>query len=119
MNKNSQPSARDLLPYERLVLETILSQEFQGRDSLARQIDQARVVTVDAEGSIKFIDPGLTYVPVAQTVPLEAFYTDADGGIVHALLHIDRTGRLVELEFYREDSNPILSKPTQETLKLY
>jgi hypothetical protein len=49
---------------------------------------------------------------VKRRIPVEASYPDADGVIVHVLLHIIE-GRLDELEVYREDSGRVLVPPTE------
>ncbi len=45
-------------------------------------------------------------------IPVEASYPDADGVVVHVLLHVI-DGRLDELEVYREDSGSVLIPSTE------
>jgi hypothetical protein len=70
------------------------------------------VTRLDEDGSLR-LDPGDT-IPAAvkRRIPVEASYPDADGVIVHVLLHIIE-GRLDELEVYREDSGRVLVPPTE------
>jgi hypothetical protein len=49
---------------------------------------------------------------VRRRIPVEASYPDADGVVVHVLLHVI-DGRLDELEVYREDSGSVLIPSTE------
>lgn len=108
---SNAPSRR---PTERefALLSRLVGSEFDGAAALAQQLATTLVTRLDEDGSLR-LDPGDT-IPAAvkRRIPVEASYPDADGVIVHVLLHIIE-GRLDELEVYREDSGRVLVPPTE------
>ena len=72
------------------------------------------VEQIDLYGSINIIDE--TNVGSSQhqeLFPVEAYFTDADGVNVHALLFV-RNGRIYQLEIYKDDESAIIAMPTAE-----
>jgi len=85
---------------------------FVGAPALARQLATTLVTPLDDNGSLR-LHPGDTMPAVVnRRIPVEASYPDADGVVVHVLLHVIN-GWLDELEVYREDSGRVLVPPTE------
>ncbi|MFT4285360.1 MAG: hypothetical protein QM598_11065 [Protaetiibacter sp.] len=84
--------------------------DFQGAETLSRQLASIFVEPIDRDGSLHLrpVDP--VPVTVSRRIPVEAAYADADGVLVHVLLHVI-DGVLDELEVYREDSGPVVIPP--------
>jgi hypothetical protein len=98
------------------LLSTLVGSPFEGASALARQLATTMVTPLDMNGSLR-LHPGDTIPAVVKRrVPVEASYPDADGVVVHVLLHVI-DGRLNELEVYREDSGRVLL-PSTETKAL-
>lgn len=95
---------------ERELLAVLLAVNFKGREAIQEQVRTARVRTVDAEGSIAFDVSHPVRASVSHRVAIEAEADDRDGVAVHMLLHVV-DGRVSELEFYKDDSSPILELP--------
>jgi hypothetical protein len=96
---------------EKRVLELLLSADFKGRDELQKQVNTARVRTIDREGSISFeVKPDTAPASVEQRVPAETMYRDEDGVPVGVLLHVV-DGRLHEMEVYKADGSDIKVRP--------
>jgi hypothetical protein len=109
---SAESDFREISNYEKRVIDLLLAEEFPGRDELRKQVERCRVRTIDDEGSIE-MEPSLrVQAPVMKTVPVEAYAEDSDGVMVHVLLHV-KDGIAVELEFYKDDSSRILSRPNQ------
>lgn len=106
-----QLTTRSLSKHERQILELLLAEPFDGVVELRQQAELARVEKLDAEGSLSFVVPAsLPAAKVAKRIPVEAEAPDADGIMVHALLHVV-DGRLSELEIYKDDSSGIRAFP--------
>jgi hypothetical protein len=106
-----QPSHKELA-----LLERLTSEDFDGAKLLQEQLVKLRVATIDDEGSLK-LEPGSAALSTNdQRIPVEADYSDADGVVVHVLLHVVK-GKLDELEVYREDSGRVL-RPVVEVSNL-
>lgn len=104
------PSARELRPDERTVIDQLLSAPFEGRDAIRSQLANARVV---AEGeadtrTIKFeLAPGERRLALTKLrVPVEAEILDEDRVPIALLLHV-LDGLATELEIFRADGQPI------------
>jgi hypothetical protein len=95
---------------EESLLALLLSAKFKGKESIARQLRAARVCVVDAEGSLALNVSSSEIADVKGRVPIEAEALDRDGVTIHMLLHVV-DGIASELEFYKEDSSPILGLP--------
>ena len=114
MSPREQSGAASRRPTQREfdLLSMLLGREFEGASALARQLAETLVAPLDANGRLR-LNPGDT-VPatVKRRIPVEASYPDADGVIVHVLLHVI-DGRLDELEVYREDSGRVVVPATE------
>lgn len=102
------------------LLEVLLDAGFPGSMELRQQAAAALVTRIDANGS-----PALRFrVPdeaprafVRGRVPVEGCTSEADGSAIHCLLHVVR-GRLAELEFFRENGEPIQDLPDPRTMRV-
>ena len=96
---------------ERDLLQRLLAVDFQGANALSEQLENTLVEPIDRDGSLRLRPVDATPVSVSQRIPVEATYADADGVMVHVLIHVIE-GVLNELEVYREDSGDVLLAPT-------
>lgn len=95
---------------ERDLLQRLLDVDFQGAEALSRQLGNTLVEPIDRDGSLRLRPVEATPVTVSRRIPVEATYVDADGVVVHVLIHVIE-GVLNELEVYREDSGDVLVAP--------
>lgn len=105
---------------EAALLRKLLSVDFPGRDALAAQVESARVSWIEAKGvpaMLFFIDPTVGTASVEARVAVEAVAEDADGVVIHLLLHVV-DGYIDILEPYREDGEPLQTFPSPESLQL-
>jgi len=119
MSPNGIERERDyrlLTQSESKLLDTLLATDFPGRTSLVDQVRLSRVRTIDSNGSLKFSVCGPSPANVVRRIPVEAETEDADGVIVHVLLHV-AAGYLSELEIYREDSADIQRAIVSKSLR--
>jgi len=72
------------------------------------QVQNATVVPIDSNGSLRFIVDSSVKAGVTKRIPVEAQHLDSDGIWVHALLHVV-DGQISELEIYKDDSSPLVS----------
>jgi hypothetical protein len=91
---------------ERRLVSALLEAEFQGRTALVRQLADAKVRTLDQDGSFELLVEGAGPAEVTRRTPVEAEVDDLDGTTVRVLLHV-ADGFLAELEIFREDSQPL------------
>lgn len=70
----------------------------------------------DNYGSIELL-PAVDSISRESGMLVEAFASDSDGIPVAALLHVQH-GRLMELEFVREDGNPMIERPAASSFVL-
>ena len=99
---------------EKRLLQRLLTFDFDGAAGLSPQLRILLVEPIDRDGSLRLHPVDATPVPVARRVPVEATYADADGVVVHVLIHVIE-GLLSELEVYREDSGGVLTAPVDAT----
>lgn len=95
---------------ERELLQRLLDVDFQGAEALSQQLVKALVEPIDPNGNLRLRPVEATPATVCRRIPVEATYADADGVIVHVLIHV-MEGVLKELEVYREDSGDVLVLP--------
>jgi hypothetical protein len=103
MDSKIESQFREPTAFERALLERLLEADFTGKGELAILLRDVLVRTIDEDGGLQLESRIKGQAPVAKRVPVEAEGKDADGAIVHMLLHVDE-GRPVELEFFREDA---------------
>lgn len=99
------------------LIDRLLSATFTGKDAIMRQLRGARVRVVDAEGSLAFNASSSDKAVVKHRIPIEAEAYDRDGMTVHMLLHVVE-GSATELEFYKDDSSPIIELPPPDQWRL-
>jgi len=97
---------------------TLLGAEFPGNLALRKQLAKAAVRRVDTDGSLELSVEAGPQAEVVRRIPVEAEAVDRDGVPIHVLLHVV-DGRLHELEFYREDSQPIVRRPTPDDIRVF
>jgi hypothetical protein len=103
---------RDLTADERSILERIFAQLPNVEDELRAQSKSAKVITLDEEGSLRFVVPSSASASTKldDRVPVTAIFDDADGIPVYILLHIQE-GTLFELEIYKADGSKLIRTP--------
>jgi len=109
---HSDTTARRPTGEEDGLLARLVGSTFDGAPVLAEQLATTLVTPLDENGSLRFHPGDTRPAAVTRRIPVEARYTDADGVIVHVLLHVIE-GRLDELEVYREDSGTVLIPSTE------
>lgn len=108
---------RDLTTGELQIVTRLLQEPFEGHDDLIRQLRNAQVKQVDANGSLVFRVGGPSAAQISERVPVEAEAPDVDGVPIHVLLHVI-DGLLAELELYRNDLGPVIEFPTAAMLSV-
>lgn len=113
---------RQLDPWERHVLETLLAVPFPGSEELRAQLDSVRVAEEygEADPSVIFTvaRPAVLLASVKRRIPVEAEGRDADGATIQVLLHVV-DGYLWELEVYRPDGEPLQCAPDALMLEIF
>ncbi|WEK61153.1 MAG: hypothetical protein P0Y60_17910 [Candidatus Microbacterium colombiense] len=74
------------------------------------QLRDARVVSLDEDGSLRIATRVPGTAPVVRRISIEASYPDDDGVQVHLLLHVV-DGVVDELEVYRDDLARAIRSP--------
>jgi hypothetical protein len=108
---------RELTEYERKLVDRLLSEGFAGRDEISSQVRSSRVRQIDKEGSLEFLVSGGPMVTSGFRIPVEGWFEDTDGMLVHVLLHVV-SGRINELEIYKDDGSQIvqMAEPSRLTI---
>lgn len=106
-----------MTPQERSYVNRLLHDDFPGKEELVRQLDEARVRTIDQNGSLEILVRRGPRARVTRRIPVEGQFADADGVPIHILLHV-LEGFASELEVYREDSSKVLAMPSADQLEL-
>ncbi len=109
---------RPLEASERELLQGLLAPEFPGREELRRQLDSLLVKRIDEDGSLALQTGPAAPAPVKCRVPTEGQCPDADGTVIHVLLHV-ANGLMNELEIFKEDSSRVLNPPVARNLALF
>lgn len=109
---------RPLDARERELLEKLLEPEFQGRDEMRSQLISVTGKQIEEDGTLLLQCGQSLPAPVKYAVPMEATCTDADGGSIAILLHVDRDGFMHMLEIIKYDGSPIINPPTASVLAL-
>jgi hypothetical protein len=108
---------RPLKPDERALLEKLLGCEFPGRDELRRQLDSVVAQKVYRDGTLALRVSSAEPAPVKGRVPTEGSCPDADGVMIHVLLHVVN-GMMNELEIFKEDGSNVVRPPAADALVL-
>jgi hypothetical protein len=112
-----QHEIRPLKASERELLEKLLDHEFPGRDDLRRQLGSAAAQQVCEDGALALRVASGQPAVVKGRVPTEGSCPDADGVMIHVLLHVVN-GMMDELEIFKEDGTDIVRPPTAGALVL-
>lgn len=111
-------SFRKPSPAEVEIMQKLLSADFPGKETIARQLADSRVRVIDNEGSLEIEPSGpVERAAVTKRVPVEAEAADEDGVIVHLLLHVN-DGFVKEIEVYKDDGSPIKRMPLPGSLEV-
>lgn len=109
---------RELTDYENKLVDRLLSEGFDGRDAISAQVRASRVKQIDKEGSLEFQVSGGSAVTSGFRIPVEGWFEDTDGMLVHVLLHVV-SGRISELEIYKDDGSPIVQMADPSRLTIF
>lgn len=115
-NKNER-DYRTLSARERAYLERLLAAEFPGCDVLAEQLAEAKVRQIDEFGSLDFYVRPARRAKLERRIPIEGQFRDADGTMIHLLLHV-LDGAMDELEVFKEDLSEVIELPPPEDLEV-
>jgi hypothetical protein len=100
------------------IIGKLLSADFPGKEELRRQIVQAKVRTIDDNGSIEFSTLAGDEARVTRRIPVEGEYEDIDGVTVHILLFVVN-GLVDELEIHKEDGSQVVKVPEPGEIRLF
>jgi len=117
-------SYRALTSWERRLIQRLLSSPFPGRDALVAQVEDAVAspmhedgTLLDEDGSLYLVTSSPVRASVRARVPAEGQARDADGVMIHYLLHVV-DGRIDQLEIFKEDLSRVLRQAKPEDLKV-
>jgi hypothetical protein len=116
MTKNEH-TFRDFTTHEQGIIDRLLEKAFPGRDEICEQMKKCLVRTIDEDESLEFLVQSNVKANVKRRIPIEAELQDADGVLIHLLLHVV-DGKVNELEIYKEDGSPIIESPDPSKLKV-
>lgn len=108
---------RNFTALEQGIIDRLLEKAFPGRDELCEQMKKCLVRTLDEDNSVEFLVATDVKSQVKRRIPVEAEFQDADGVLVHILLHVV-DGKVNELEIYKEDGSSIIENPDPSKLKI-
>lgn len=101
---------RDLTRNEQLILEKLLSVEFNSRDAIKAQAQSCKAKDTDDSdgyGSIYLFTDSTEKITNSARVPVEGELVDEDGVPISVLLHVV-DGKIHELEIFKQDGSSIL-----------
>lgn len=101
---------RRMTEREDALIHRLLRHDFPGRVQVHDQLRDARVVSLDEDGSLRIATRVPGTAPVVRRISIEASYPDDDGVQVHLLLHVV-DGVVDELEVYRDDLARAIRSP--------
>jgi hypothetical protein len=107
---------RPLNSRERGIIERLLEAEFQGHDELRMQIDSVTAKQVLPDGTLRLQCASGPPAPTKYAIAMEGTYTDADGGAVAILLHVDTAGFMRMLEILKHNGSPIIEPPVADSV---
>jgi hypothetical protein len=108
---------RPLNADERALLEKLLDCEFPGRNELRRQLDSVAAQKVYGDGTLALRVSSGQPAAVKGRIPTEGSCPDADGVMIHVLLHVVN-GMMDELEIFKEDGSNVVRPPMADALVL-
>jgi hypothetical protein len=102
------------------LVDRLLSEEFSGREEVVAQFAQARVRSIDAEGSLALEVPSEPLAEVQYRVPVSGIGLMEEGTAMEFLIHVV-DGHFDELEvvdYCRLDGDPVRPWPNPATLEV-
>ena len=96
----------------------MLDHRFPGGDQLLQQLEALEATEIDENGSLTLFPKKREAAGVKYRVPIEASYTDADGVVIHVLIHVV-SGLLHALEIFKEDASRVIRAPQPNLLNLF
>ena len=114
---HSGQAFRHFTALEQGIIDRLLEKPFPGRDELCAQMKKCLVRTLDEDNSVEFFVATDVKSQVKRRIPVEAEFQDADGVLVHMLLHVV-DGKVNALEIYKEDGSSLLENPDPSKLKV-
>src|SRR3954468_11828669 len=111
-------SFRPLTTYERAVLDKLLEPNFPGREELRRQLDSVTARQLFEDGTLALQCGVCDPAQVKGRVPTEGECEDADGVVIHVLLHVV-DGVMSELEVFKDDGSLARNPPLAGDLVVF
>src|SRR5499433_1494128 len=108
---------RGFTTHEQGIISRLLEEAFPGRDEIGEQMKNCLVRAIDEDKSLEFLVKSDVKAKVKKRIPVEAEFEDADGVLIHILVHVI-DGKVNELEIYKEDRSPIIESPDPSRLKV-
>ncbi len=107
---------RPLDSRERELLEKLFEAEFPGRDELRVQLNSLTAKQIAEDGTLILRCDSGPPAPTRYLLVTEGMCTDADGGQIAVLLHVDKGGFMRMLEIIKYDGSPIINPPSGHDL---
>ena len=107
---------RPVTASEKEILSWLLDADSAAKDIVREQLANAVVRPVDTEGSLEFQTSSSQTVPPGPRIRADARYRDRDEVYVNLLLHVV-DGKVRELEVYKDDGSPVLTRPSASLLE--
>jgi hypothetical protein len=109
---------RPLNDRERRLLEKLLEAEFPGRDELRAQMCSVTGKQIETDGTLYLRCASGPPARTRYALVMEGVCTDADGGMIAVMLHVDKDGRMAMLEILKYDGSVIINPPSASGLVL-
>jgi hypothetical protein len=106
------PEFRPLRDRERGLLEKLLEADFPGRDELRAQMSSLTGKQIEEDGTLSLRCASGPPAPTKYAVAMEGVCTDADGGMIAVMLHVDKDGFMHMLEIIKYDGSAIINPPS-------
>jgi hypothetical protein len=107
---------RPLNDREMGLLEKLLEADFPGRDELRAQMNSVTGKQIESDGTLDLRCASGPPAPTKYAVAMEGVCTDADGGMMAIMLHVDKDGFMHMLEIIKYDGSPIINPPSASDL---
>ncbi len=109
---------RPLNDRERGLLEKLLEANFPGRDELRAQMISVTGKQIGGDGTLSLQCASGPPAPTKYAVAMEGVCTDADGGMIAVMLHVDKDGFMRMLEILKYDGSVIINPPSAHDLAI-
>ena len=107
---------RPLNDREMGLLEKLLEAPFPGSDELRAQMNSVTGKQIEDDGTLYLRCAAGPPAPTKYALVMEGVCTDADGGQIAVMLHVDRAGFMHMLEILKYDGSPIVRPPSASDL---